>query len=121
MHPYITQALMNERVADMHAAAAARRRAREARRLTRVAAETRAAVRPWMPIPEVPTQGRRGAGDSPAQASRDWRRGVGASRPARSADRPALRGAAGVAVIARPEAEDTGADSQALCGTGRGR
>jgi len=124
MHPYITQALMNERVADMHAAAAAARRTREARRLTRLAAKARAAAsRSWTPINEVPRQARLASDDRPAQAARGWRSEAGGGQRASAAGRHEHRGAAGVAVTTRvqTEAGDTGADSQALCGTGRGR
>jgi hypothetical protein len=56
MHPYITQTLMNERVADMHKSAAARRFARQARQARHGARATRAASRHGWPIPAVPEQ-----------------------------------------------------------------
>jgi hypothetical protein len=107
MHPYITQALMNERVADMHAAAAAARRAREAHR-SRYA------------IPVVPSHACRGAGDRQVQAGLDRRSAASETLQAASAGRAAHRAATAVAVSTRPEAGDSGADSRALCGTGRG-
>ena len=56
MHPYITQTLMNERVADMHRRAAASRFAREARQARHEARAGRAASHKARPILAVPEQ-----------------------------------------------------------------
>jgi uncharacterized membrane protein len=66
MHPYITQTLMNERVADMQRRAAASRLARQARHEARA---TRAATHHSWPIPAVPRQARREAASLPVDAA----------------------------------------------------
>ena len=79
MHPYITQILMNQRVADMHRSATASRLARQARHAGREARATRAASRRGWPIPAVPRQPRPGATSQPASAAVP-RRSSGSSR-----------------------------------------
>ena len=122
MHPYITQALMNERVADMHRRAAASRLARQARR--RAGHEARAAgatPQPALPIPAVPRQAGRGTGGRPAVAA-------GQRRSARGSRKPV--GAPGLSGSGRPtacapattrEAEDSAAGNRALSGSSHGR
>lgn len=69
MHPYITQFLMNERVADMHRKAAASRLARQARQTRRDARATKAAGHQGRPIPAVRRQAGPGAASRPANAA----------------------------------------------------
>jgi len=66
MHPYITQTLMHERVADMHRSAAASRLARQARHEARA---RRAASRQGWPIPAVPRQAGQEAASRRADAA----------------------------------------------------
>jgi len=79
MHPYITQTLMNERVADMHRRAAVSRLARQARKARHEAQATRAASRHGSPIPAVPRQAGPGTASRPADAAAP-RRSSGRSR-----------------------------------------
>jgi hypothetical protein len=99
MHPYITQLLMNERVAERHRNAAARRVARQARLLARLAERATAPKRPALPIAEPPRQARLGS----------------TSRSARPA-RHSLQGRGTALALATPPGEDITEDDQALCG-----
>jgi hypothetical protein len=65
MHPYITQTLMIERIADMHRRAATDRLARQARQARHEARATRAASYRRWPIPAVPRQAGAGIADRP--------------------------------------------------------
>jgi hypothetical protein len=69
MHPYITQTLMNARVADMHRRAAASRLARQARQARHEARAARAASHRGRPMPAPPTQAGRGAASRPADTA----------------------------------------------------
>ena len=69
MHPYITQTLMNERVADMRRSAAASRLARQARQARHEARATHAASHRGWPIPAVPGQAGPGAAGRRADAA----------------------------------------------------
>jgi hypothetical protein len=79
MHPYISQTLMNERVADMHRRAAASRLARQARQARHEAKAARAASQQGWPIPAVPRQARPGEASPQADAAGP-RRSAGGSR-----------------------------------------
>jgi hypothetical protein len=79
MHPYITQTLMNERVADMHRRAAASRLARQARQARHEARATRAARHQGWPIPAVPRQAGPEAASRPTDAAGP-RRSTGSRR-----------------------------------------
>jgi len=85
MHPYITQTLMNERVADMRRRAAASRLARHARQARREARAIRAGSHRAWPIPTVPTQADPGAASrladsaGPRRSTESGRQLVGSS------------------------------------------
>ena len=104
MHPYITEALMNERVAEMHRKAAADRRAHQARLPRSLTTKTPA-----------PATGVSGLGIPTADVLR--RAGLGSlSRSAQAGRYPVHRGGPGLAVAIRHD-EDTVANDPELCGS----